>query len=222
MTDVLVVAPHPDDETLGCGATLLRHRAEGDAIHWVIVTEMRAELGHTPEQMARRQAEIKAVADRYQFASLCALALPTMMLDTLPMREVVSRMGEVFQRLRPSTVYLPFPGDAHTDHRVAFDAAMACCKWFRAPFVRRVLSYETLSESDANLDPESIGFRPNVFVDAAAFIEEKIAVLELYRGETGEFPFPRSARAVRALADLRGATCGFKAAEAFMLLRESI
>jgi LmbE family N-acetylglucosaminyl deacetylase len=217
-----VVAPPPDAETLGRGATLLRHRADGDTIHWLLATEMRAELGHAPEQMARRLAEMKSVTARYQFASVSALALPTTMLDTLPRRDVVARMSEVFQRVRPSIVYLPFPGDAHTDHRVVFDAAMACCKWFRAPFVRRVLSYETLSESDANLDPESTGFRPNVFVDAAAFIDDKIAILELYRGETGEFPFPRSARAVRALAELRGATSGFKAAEAFMLLKEAI
>ena len=98
-----------------------------------------------------------------------------------------------------------------------FDAASACCKWFRYPSVRRVLAYETLSETEFGLDPDT-GFHPNVFVDIRPFLERKIELLQIYESEIGEFPFLRSATAVRALAQYRGATAGFEAAEAFKLL----
>ena len=102
---------------------------------------------------------------------------------------------------------------------MVFDAASACCKWFRYPSVRRVLAYETLSETEFGLDPDT-RFHPNVFVDISAFLERKIELLQIYKSELGHFPFPRSATAVRVLAQYRGANSGFEAAEAFQLLRE--
>ncbi len=222
MKKVLVIAPHPDDETLGCGGTLLRHQAEGCSLHWLIATEMRPELGYSAQEIALRRAEVDAVSLRFGFASTDSLGFAAARLDTEPKGEIIKRMAEVFHRLEPEVVYLPFAGDAHSDHKVVFEAGMACCKWFRFPWVKRVLAYETLSETDANLDPCVTGFRPNVFVDITGFLETKLAILPLFAGETGAFPFPRSARAIRALAEVRGSAAGSQAAEAFMLLREVI
>ena len=92
-------------------------------------------------------------------------------------------------------------------------------QWFRYPSVRRVLAYETLSETEFGLDPET-RFQPNVFVDISHFLKRKIEMLQIYKSELGPFPFPRSATAVQALAQYRGATAGFEAGEAFQLLRE--
>jgi LmbE family N-acetylglucosaminyl deacetylase len=85
--------------------------------------------------------------------------------------------------------------------------------------VRRLLSYETLSETDFCLDTRS-PFQPNCFVDITAYLERKLEIVAAYESEIGEFPFPRSIAALRALAAVRGAAAGFMAAEAFMLLRE--
>lgn len=218
----MVVSPHPDDETLGCGGTLLRHRDEGCSLHWVIATEMRPELGYSAGRIAGRKAEIEAVAAAFGFDSVRSLGFPTTRLDVEPMGGIVARMAEAFRAAAPDTVYLPFPGDAHSDHKAVFEAAMACCKWFRFPSVRRVLAYETLSETDANIDPGAPAFRPNVFIGIPGQLERKLSILALFAGETGEFPFPRSRRAVEALAALRGSACGAEAAEAFMLLREAL
>jgi LmbE family N-acetylglucosaminyl deacetylase len=102
---------------------------------------------------------------------------------------------------------------------VVFNAVAAGTKWFRHPSVRRVLAYETLSETDFGLNA-SPGFKPNVFVDITHFIDKKIEAANVYASELGKFPFPRSPEAIRALASVRGATSGFQAAEAFELLRE--
>lgn len=217
---ILVVAPHPDDETLGCGGTLLRHGAEGDALHWVVVTSMTA--AYSAEQRARRAAELQEVARHYGFASTAELGFTTAALDAVPRGEVVERMSAAFKSARPEVVYLPHPGDVHSDHRIAFEAGAACTKWFREPAPHRVLVYETLSETDAALDATAQPFRPTVFVDITAHLERKLQILQLYPGEIGEFPFPRSVEASRALARLRGAAAGYEAAEAFQLLRERL
>jgi LmbE family N-acetylglucosaminyl deacetylase len=85
--------------------------------------------------------------------------------------------------------------------------------------VTRVLAYETISETDFNLDPQN-SFQPNYFVDISKFLEQKMEAIAVYKSELGSFPFPRSPEAIRALAALRGSASGFMSAEAFQLLRE--
>jgi LmbE family N-acetylglucosaminyl deacetylase len=217
----IVVAPHPDDETFGCGGTILRHRDQGDAVHWVIVTGM-GEADFAADSIVAREREIEAVKRHYGFESVHSLGFPTTLLDTVPVGELVGAFKAVFNSVKPDTVYLPYRGDVHTDHRVVFDAVVSCTKWFRYPTIKRILAYETLSETEFGLDPDTNGFRPNVFINISAYLENKHEILEIYGTELGEFPFPRSIEAVRALAALRGATAGCAAAEAFMLLKEII
>lgn len=215
----IVVAPHPDDELLGCGGTLLRRKAEGGEVAWLIVTSMLTEDGWPDARVRIRGAEIEAVAAAVGFDDVLTLGFSASRLDTIPIAELVSRLGGAFQRFGPSEVFLPHPGDAHSDHAAVFHAGAACTKWFRYSSVRRVLTYETLSETDFGLNPND-AFRPNYFVDISRFLPAKLDLLHAYKSEMGEFPFPRSARAVRSLAEVRGVAAGCEAAEAFCLLRE--
>lgn len=221
MTRVLVVAPHPDDETLGCGGALLRHRDRGDEVHWMIATGIHPEQGFPEARVAERAREIEQVASAYRFTSVRQLNFPTTRLDACPRGDIVGAMKDAFEAVRPELIYTPHHGDAHTDHRVVFESVAACTKWFRAPYVRRVLAYETLSETDAAL-PDRNPFSPTTFVDVSPWLDEKIGICSIYRSEMGAFPFPRSEQALRALAHLRGAASGFLAAEAFVSLRERI
>lgn len=217
---ILAIAPHPDDETLGCGGTLLRHRSQGDEIHWLIVTRMVKEIGYMREQMARREKEIAKVAKSFGFTSVVELGFPAAGLDRVAQAKLFSAIGGAIKEIQPQIVYLPHSGDVHSDHRAVFDAVISCTKSFRNPFIRRLLSYETLSETEFGLDPNGEAFRPNVFVDVSRFVAKKMEILRIYRSELGEFPFPRSEKAVNALMTLRGSTANCKAAEAFMLLKE--
>lgn len=217
---ILVVAPHADDESLGCGGTLLRHLAEGDQIHWLLVTGMSPESGFSEERIAIRQREIEAAAARYRFTSVHQLKLPPAALETLPIGKVIAGISDVISKIQPQLVYTVYRNDAHSDHQIVFDAVMSATKSFRYPFVRRVLAYETLSETDFGLKPEDGGFRPNVYMDISDYIQEKLDILEIFESEMGEFPFPRSRKALEALATLRGAQSNCHAAEAFMLIKE--
>ncbi len=218
---VLVVAPHPDDELLGCGGTLLRYASEGVTVGWLIVTGMKQSYGWAAEQVSERASEIKEVKSALgvEAENLYQLDFPPAELDSLPLSNVVNKISEVFLDFQPDEIFLPHPGDVHSDHRVCFDAIMACTKWFRHPSIKRILTYETLSETDANLDLTK-PFQPTVFVEISETLDRKWELLQLYKSEMHEFPFPRSEKTIKSLARLRGSQSGYEAAEAFCLLRE--
>ncbi len=215
----IVIAPHPDDEVLGAGGALFRRKAEGAELAWLIVTSISTTMGWSEEKVARRSQEIKKIAGLFGFAEVFELNFPTARLDQIPVSDLVAGISDAFKRFEPTEVFLPHPSDVHTDHRIVFDAAVSCTKWFRCPSVKRVLAYETLSESDFGL-VASPRFTPNYFVDIEPFLDGKLQAMAVYESELGEFPFPRSHQAIRALAKVRGAASGYVAAEAFELLRE--
>ena len=217
---VLAIAVHPDDETLGCGGTLLRHLELGDQTHWLIITKMSKERGFSETQITDREQQINQVANIYGFDSVTRFGLDAGYVDALPMAELVRKIGSVIDEVRPNVVYLPYLFDAHSDHRSVFQSAFAATKCFRHPFIRKVLMMETQSETDFAVSSNAHTFSPNYFVNISNQLRKKIAIAEVYREEFGEHPFPRSARNIEALATLRGAMAGFEFAEAFQLLKE--
>ena len=220
MTKVLVVAPHADDESLGCGGTILRHVSEGDDVHWLLVTGMSQASGFTISQIKTREEEITQVHACYGLSERHELNLPPAALETLPKGEIVSAISTIIKRVEPEIIYTVYRNDAHSDHEIVFDAVMSSTKSFRYPFIKRVLVYETISETDFGMKPEDGGFRPNVFNNISDFLEEKLNILDIFESEMSDFPFPRSRIALTALSQLRGAQSNCEAAEAFMLIKE--
>ncbi len=220
MKRILVVAPHPDDETLGCGGTLLKHKAGGDAVYWLIVTSIKEENHFAASVVEARRQEIKTVASMYAFDGVYDLDFPTMQLDTISFSRLIGSISDVFREVEPNIVYLPFKSDVHTDHQIAFKAAYSCTKTFRCPSIKKIVIMETLSETEFGPSLCSDIFIPNMFVDITDFIEQKIEIMKIYKKETGAHPFPRSDRNIRALATFRGATAGCEYAESFMILKE--
>jgi len=215
----IVIAPHPDDEVLGVGGTLMRRKAEGVKMAWLIVSGITSEAGWSDDQIKQRADEIKRVSVLFGFDSVFELNFPTTQLDQVSMSDLVAAILNVFKTFEPEEVFVPHPSDVHTDHRIVFNAVVSCTKWFRYPSIKRVLAYETLSETDFGLGTNQ-AFRPNVFVNIEPYLAKKLQAMDIYVSELGVFPFPRSHEAIRALAILRGAASGFRAAEAFELLRE--
>jgi LmbE family N-acetylglucosaminyl deacetylase len=222
---VLVVAVHPDDETLGCAGTLLKHKANGDEIYWLIVTSIKSEyrglnLGFSDAIVKKRDDEIEKVAMMYQFNDVYSLGLPTMRIDEIGMSELISEISSVFKKIQPNILYLPFKNDVHSDHRKVFEASYSCTKSFRYSYIRKVYMMETLSETEFSPSLVSDSFIPNSFNDISDFFEKKLEIMQMYESEIGIHPFPRSLENIKALATYRGAICGVKYAESFMLLKE--
>ncbi len=216
MNKVLIIAVHPDDETLGSGGTLLKHKANGDEVHWLICTQtdIKNDFYNIREQ------EIQKVHNLYNFDTITNLQLKTMQVDEYSMSELIGKISKVMNEVNPNIIYLPFKGDVHSDHRKIFEASYSCTKSFRYPFIKKIYMMETLSETEFAPSTKEDSFIPNVFVDISDFMDKKIEIMKVYESEIAEHPFPRSERNLRALATLRGATAGCAYAESFMLLKE--
>lgn len=216
---VLVVAPHPDDEILGCGGSLLRLQKAGAEIYWLIVTHMNEGVGYSADQVQKRNQEIQAVADGVGISQVFNFEFPPARLDTIPMSDLVAAFIQVAEAVKPDTLLIPNRGDVHSDHKIVFDACSPLTKSFRFPYIKNIKVYETLSETDFSINPDAKPFQPNFYFDITDFLEQKTELMSLYESEVAPPPFPRNGDALEALAKLRGQVAGCQYAEAFMTLK---
>ena len=222
MNKVLVVAVHADDETLGCGGTLLKHKAQGDEIYWLLLTGPTPNhpSNFTEEKIQSRKNRVKQVNEAYNFDGFEYLELPTQLLHKLDLRDIIKKISEIFKRIQPNIIYTMFANDVHSDHRVAFDAVYSCTKSFRYPFIEKIYMMETLSETEFALSVPAKTFIPNVYVDITEYIDRKLEIMQMYPQEVMQEPFPRSLSSIKSLARVRGSRAGVMYAEAFQLLYE--
>jgi len=219
--NVLVVAAHPDDEVLGCGATIAHHAETGDAVEILILgTGALSRDGAGPGETERLAGQAAEAARILGARRARVLDLPDNRFDGVDLLEIVRRVEVEIQGLRPEIVYTHHAGDLNVDHRRTFQAVLTACRPQASGGVRKILSFEVPSSTEWQSPTSGHGFRPNVFVDVGRTLARKEAALAAYVDEVRPFPHPRSPEAVRALGIWRGASAGFPAAEAFELVRE--
>lgn len=222
MSNIVIISPHPDDETFGCGGTILKYIKLGYKVYWIIVTSMTEALGFSKDKINNRELEIEMVAKEYKFSKVFKLGFPTTELDKIPFKDLVDKISRCIMETKCEIMYIPHYGDIHSDHRVVSEAAMSCSKWFRYNTVKKIYVYETLSETELGINNCINSFRPNVFVNIEEFLDKKLEIMNLFKSEIGKAPFPRSSDGIKGISVFRGGASGYKNAEAFMLLRERI
>jgi LmbE family N-acetylglucosaminyl deacetylase len=221
---VLVIAAHPDDEVLGCGATAARLVMEGHEVHFVILgegmTSRRPERGDTDAaQLATLHQQAQAAAAKVGVKSVVLHKLPDNRLDTLPLLEIVKMVEGHVDRLKPEVLYTHHGGDLNIDHAVIYRAVLTATRPVAGQPVREIYAFEVPSSTEWAFQRLEPLFRPNVFVDVTRTLEAKIAAMSCYESESRKFPHPRSAEALRAIAMRWGSVAGCGAAEAFELVR---
>jgi len=219
MKKILVIGAHPDDETLGVGGTLLYHKSLGHKIHWINATEINNDTGYSSEQIKKRDVQIQKVVKLYGFESFYQLSFGTTQLSSSSLVELIPQISKIFKEIKPEIIYTLNRSDAHSDHRILFEAVYSNTKSFRHPYIKQVLMYECLSETEFSPPLSENIFTPNYFIDISKFLEKKIEIMKTYESEIGIHPFPRSEKNIRALASLRGAIAGVESAEAFHALK---
>lgn len=217
----LVVAPHPDDEVLGCGGTIARLADAGAAVHVAIVTRGRTPP-FDPALVARVRSEAREAHALLGVAETHFLDLPAAELDTVPHAELNQAIARVVAEVAPDTLLIPFNGDIHLDHQRVFDSCLVAARPYRAVYPLRLWAYETLSETNWYAPYITPSFVPNLFVDIAATLGRKLEAMRAYGSQLKPFPHERSLEALEALARLRGAGMHRSAAEAFVMLREVV
>lgn len=219
MKKVVVISAHPDDETLGVGGTLLRHQNNGDEIFWVIVTDVFEKDGVTKERVASRKKEIEKVSSMYGFSKVFKLGYSTAKLDTSHLPGLIQSISKIFTEIGPEVLYCMNRSDAHSDHRIIFEAVFSCTKSFRYPSIKKILMYECISETEFAPALIEKVFIPNYFVDITDYIDKKLEIMKVYDSELSDPPFPRSIENIKSLALFRGSSVGVKYAESFHLLK---
>lgn len=218
---ILVIAPHPDDETIGAGGTIFRHKALGDDIFWCIVTQ-----GYTPpwpeEVVQKAREQINSIETYYGFKKVYRLGFPTVKLNIVPHIELCSAIQKVMQEVNPDIVYTTSKNDLNLDHRIVYDSTLIACRPLPGNNVKRVLSYEICYTKYFGNPTGGTMFQPNVFIDIAEYLEEKLKAMRYYETELRQSPHPRNIESLRLLAKERGLCVGYGAAECFELVRELI
>ena len=219
---ILVVAPHCDDEVLGCGGLISKRAAEGEEVHICIVTN--GHLG-APELFKKEGTEkVRSEAVKsHNFLgakSTSFLDFPAPRLDSIPSYKLSIAIEKLIREKGVTDLYLPHRGDIHKDHRITYEAALVSARPINNNPVKRIYAYETLSETEWAAPFPDEAFIPTVFEDIEDHIERKIEAFDFFETQRKSFPHPRSGDTIRYLARLRGSTVGFHAAESFALIRQ--
>tara|TARA_B100000965_G_C19371134_1_gene660358 strand:- start:169 stop:825 length:657 start_codon:yes stop_codon:yes gene_type:complete len=218
MKKVLVIAPHPDDETLGCGGLLLKHKSLKDKIYCIFLTNFSAKN----KNFIKRKKEIQKVAKAYKLNKYFVSKFEPSSLEKIDKKKIIGFMKEIINEIRPDKLLVPFQYDAHHDHKISFECASVFFKSFRYKFIKEVWVYETLSETNFSEGYSLKNFKPNTWVDITKFIKKKIKIFSFYKGEFGFHPHPRSRETLKSLATLRGSYANIKFAEAFQIIKNIV
>jgi len=215
---VLVIAPHPDDEVLGCGGTIARLADSGQEVHVAIVTK-----GYEPDFPASMVNQVRQelfAAHRILGVTQCHfLDLPAAALDTLPGSRINAAVAGLVRDIAPDTLFVPFVGDVHRDHQLVFTSALVASRPRGPEVPQRILAYETLSETNWAAPGITEAFVPNVYFDISTTIDRKLEAFAAFKSQVKPFPDERSLETLRALATVRGSTVYRAFAEAFVLIR---
>jgi LmbE family N-acetylglucosaminyl deacetylase len=222
---VLIVAAHPDDEILGCGGTIIKHVLNGDEVHVLIMAE-----GLTSRDVVRkahlRSKDLSQLHSKsHQTAKIMGVKNLTMCdfpdnrMDGVELLDVVKKVEEIVENIKPDIVYTHHAGDVNIDHTVTHNAVITACRPVLGQTVKTILFFETLSSTEWQMGTCDKVFMPNWFVDIEDTFAKKMEALRCYDSEMREYPHSRSYESVEILAKYRGTMIGRRFAEAFSLGR---
>lgn len=217
---VLIVAAHADDEALGCGGTIARHTAEGDAVHAIFMADgVSSRVNAAKEDLSRREADARQSHKILGLQRVQYLGFQDNCMDSLPLLSIVRTLESVIQSISPQVIYTHHHGDLNLDHRITHEAVMIACRPLPRGTVREIFAFEVLSSTEW-ATPYHEPFLPNVFVDISKFLDLKLQALHSYQLEMRTAPHTRNIDHAKYLAHHRGHSVGVHAAEAFMVVRQ--
>lgn len=225
---LLVVVAHPDDEVLGCGATVALRVSQGWRAHLLVMAtgaaSRHADSSASNPTVAREVEELRQdlarAAARIGFASVRSLDFPDNRMDVVPRQDLTRAVDEALEATRPELVLTHHPGDYNWDHTRVFEAVMMAARSSPGEIApREIWTCEVPSSTERAWQTAERAFHPTIFVDVGETIEIKKQALACYRTESRPYPHPRSPEGLEYLARKRGLEVGLAHAEAFALVR---
>ena len=221
---ILVIAAHPDDEILGCGATMYKHTKKGDDV-FVLILGAGVESRFTKNQnkkkidlkknklykeciKANKILKVKKVFFEY---------ISDNRFDSVDLLDLIKIVEKYIIKLNPSKIYTHSHKDLNVDHRKTFESVITATRPNFSSHIS-IFSFEILSSTDWSYGYKG-NFNPNYFVNIEKEFNHKYKALKCYKSEMKNFPHSRSLENVDNLSKMRGAMIGCKRAEAFEVIK---
>ncbi len=215
---ILVVAAHPDDETLGCGATIAKKITDGAEVWFLILGQgLNARGKHSENAFEELESNAKKAAKILGAKKLVMRKFPDNSFDSVALLEIIKEIEKIINEFEPDVVFTHSNTDRNLDHQLTCEAVKTACRPIKGSSVKLVLSFEVPSSTEWSFDKRNI-FSPNYFVNVNETINKKLEAMSAYKDELRAFPHPRSLEYIEALSKVRGGQCGYNAAEAFELI----
>ena len=215
---ILVISPHPDDETIALGGSMAKFIDKGSEVQILTIS------GHLPPLYDRDVYEttVKETKEAYKIMGVEEfkfLEIPATMVKDEPVHKLNGLISSNIQEFNPEIVLIPFP-DRHIDHRVIFDSCMVATRPVgKGKQIKMIAAYETLSETHWNAPYIEPNFTQNLVIDISNFIDQKVEALKCYQSQITMDKGPRTITAAKALAQFRGTQSSFDFGEALYIIR---
>ncbi len=219
--NILVIVAHPDDEVIGPGGIIIKHTNNGDNVSLLVLSEGRSSrnepnIEHVQE---KTRAELEESVKLLGITSYEWADFPDNQFDTVSFLEIVKKVSDVINRIKPEIVLTHHFGDINIDHHLTSKAVIIACRPTENKCVKDIYMFETLSSTENGNNIPGNVFLPNIFVDVTNEIDQKIKAMSCYASELKDFPHPRSLEAIKINARLWGAKNCLNYAEAFYSYR---
>lgn len=209
----MVIAPHADDEVLGCGGYLLHSRSlqlkpeERANISIVVATVGGLDVR---QDYQTRMDEFLTVCHKLESEGIVLIDNMDAMLDTLPSRELITLLDKEIDTFRPDEVFLNYRS-RHQDHIKVYDCAMAALRLREGYRPKFVALYEyPFITNGADRVEGGIAYH-----DITDVVDQKCSLFNLYGSQVRQAPSPLNEEGIKSLAAIRGMECGCKYAEKF-------
>jgi len=220
---ILAICAHPDDEVLGCGGTLLKHKSRKDQINLLFVFEG-SSRGNTKSKknillnLKKRENSALKVAKYLKAKSIKFLNNENLNSDSRLKIKITNEITKHINKIRPSIIYTHSPKDLNIDHRNCFESVLISTRTSQNNKLKKIVSFEIPSSTEWSFN--SFGtFKANYFVDIEKFIKDKLKLLKMYSYELKSFPYPRSKENIISQSKYAGSYVGFKHAEKFEIIK---
>lgn len=216
--NISFIVAHPDDETIGCGGTILKKIKEGHNINLLILSNGISARSLKKKDLIIRKKNFEKVIKNYKIKNYKILDFPDNQFDTIPLLKLIKVIENFIIKNKSSEVFTHYYDELNIDHKITSKAVITACRPKPNSFINKLFFFEVLSSTNWNFNGNT--FKPNYFEDISKFTKKKIEILKLYKNEIPKGNHTRSLKNIIRLSEIRGSSVGIKNAEAYILYRE--